>query len=225
MQNTIHYQPVQRVLRRIGIEKLLFQVQLLCWKRYCESTKSKWDLIKIILPALLFFTLLILIYTVFEFFGPGGLEVFFVPVAFWIYIQRLVVQIMYEKSSRLQESMRMMGLSDAAYWISYFLTDGVITGFVLSFLCTLMTIGGALFNGANFGVILGFLFVFCLAATTFSFFITTFFDSPQTASQATLAMLMGKCGVCMRSVLVCVFFILRITYDTQQTHTYIHIQM
>eukprot|EP01031_Cornospumella_fuschlensis_P030350 gene30350-36672_t len=168
LANNHHYEPIHNSAQRVGLGKVVYQVRLLCWKRYCEITKSPWDVIKVVLPALLFFTLLILIYTVFEFFAPGGLEVFFVPLAFWMHVQRLVVQIMYEKSSRLQESMRMMGLSDGAYWFSYFLTDGLINGFALSFLCTFMTI-----------------------ATTFSFFIVSFFDSPQTASQATLALLLG----------------------------------
>ena len=170
--------------------KLTFQIKLLLWKRYLESTKSKWDLAKVIVPAVLFFVLLILLYSVFDFFAAGALEPFLVPLAFWIFVQRIVVQIMYEKSSRLQESMRMMGLSDFAYWTSYFISDGVILGFVMSFLCTLFTVGG-LFNGANFGTILGLLFVYCLSAVPFAFFICSFFDTPQTSGQATLGALFG----------------------------------
>ena len=171
--------------------KLVFQIKLLLWKRYLEQTKSKWDLLKVIIPAVLFFVLLILLYSVFDFFADGGLEPFLVPLAFWIYIQRLVVTIMFEKSSRLQESMRMMGLSDFAYWTSYFISDGIILGFLLSFLCTIFTSGG-LFNGANFGTILGLLFVFCLSAVPFAFFLCSFFDTPQTSGQATLGLLFGK---------------------------------
>lgn len=169
---------------------LLFQIKLLLWKRYVESTKTKWDLAKVLIPAVLFFVLMLLLYSVFSFLAAGAIEPFLVPLAFWIFIQRLVVQIMFEKSSRLQESMRMMGLSDVAYWSSYFISDGVILGFVVSFLCTLFTVGG-LFNGANFGTVLGFLFVFCLSAVPFSFFISAFFDTPQTSGQATLGVLFG----------------------------------
>jgi hypothetical protein len=176
-------------------EKLLFQIRLLIWKRYVESTKSKLDLAKVLLPSMLFFSLMILIYSQFNgLFDNDGLEPFIVPLAFWIYMQRLVVQIMYEKSTRLQESMRMMGLSDFAYWSGYFLSDGVLLGFVLSFVCTLFTVGG-LFNGANFGVILGMFFVFCLSSVPFCFFLCSFFDTPQTAGQALLAILLGNCSV------------------------------
>jgi len=173
-------------------EKLYFQIRLLLWKRYAESTKSKWDLMKLILPAVLFFVLLLLLYSVFDgLFAPDGIEPFFVPFAFWIFVQRIVIQIMYEKSTRLQESMRMMGLSDLAYWSSYFISDGIITGFLLSFICSIITTGG-LFNNANFGEILGLLFVYCLSAVPFAFFLCSFFDTPQTSGQATLAILLGK---------------------------------
>lgn len=179
------------VHKRSPVVKILFQIKLLLWKRYCESTKSKWDLIKVILPALLFFVLLILLYELFTFFAGDGIEPFLVPFAFWIFVQRVVVQIMFEKSSRLQESMRMMGLSDFAYWSSYIISDGIITGFILSFFCTIFTVGG-LFGDANFGEILGLLFVFCLSAVPFAFFLCSFFDTPQTSGQATLALLIGK---------------------------------
>lgn len=173
-----------------GMSLLLYQIKLLIWKRYCESTKTKSDLLKIFAPAILFFVLLILLYEAFGFFAAGGLEPFFVPLAFWLYIQRIVVQIMFEKSSKLQESMRMMGLFDISYWTSYFIADGVLLGFVVSFICAIVSTGG-LFNDANFGDVLGLLFVFCLAAVSFSFFLTSFFDSPQTAAQFTLATLLG----------------------------------
>lgn len=179
---------------RLGMEKFLFQVRLLMWKRFRETTKNKWELGRVVFPPLLLLALVHLLYSVpglKDLFNPGVVEPFFVPFGFWIYVQRIVVQIMFEKSSRMQESMRMMGLSDAAYWISYFLYDGVFIGFVVSFLCAVISSGG-LFDNANFGIVLGMFFVFCLSATCFGFFLTAFFDTPQTSGQATLALLLGK---------------------------------
>jgi len=183
-------QAVEKV-NRGKVSTLLFQVKLLIWKRYLETTKSKWDLLKVIIPAVLFFLLMLLLYGLLKMFAAGGLEEFLVPLAFWIYIQRIVVQIMFEKSSRLQESMRMMGLSDLAYWVSYFITEGVFVGFLLSFILTIISAGG-LFNDGDFGVVLVHLFVFCLSAVPFCFFICAFFDTPQTSGQATLGLLFGK---------------------------------
>jgi hypothetical protein len=169
--------------------QLLFQIRLLLWKRYVESTKTKWDIARVFAPALLIFILIILVYTL-NLFNPGGLEPFLAPLAFFIFIQRLVVQIMFEKSNKLQESMRMMGLHDSAYWLSYFISDGLITGCVLSFLCAIISAGG-LFNGANFGTVWGMIFVYCLSVIPFGFFICSFFDTPQTCGQATLGLLLG----------------------------------
>lgn len=174
------------------INKILFQIRLLVWKRWRESTKSKWEIFKVVFPAMLFFSLLLLIYKVFKgLFFPDGAEAFIVPLAFWIYMQRIVVQIMHEKATRLHESMRMMGLSDVAYWTSYFLFDGLFVGFILSFICCLFSTGG-LFNSANFGTLLGMFLSFCLSSVTFCFFICAFFDTPQTAGQVLLAILLGK---------------------------------
>ena len=183
--------PAVDKVERTQAEQLFFQIKLLLWKRYLESTKSKWELLKVIIPCALFFLLLILFYNSFDLFVKGALERFLVPMAFWIYIQRIVVQIMFEKSSRLQESMRMMGLSDFAYWVSYFISDGIILGFVLSFMGAIISAGGA-FPGMDFGSVLGLLFVFCLSVTPFAFFLCSFFDTPQTSGQATLGILFGK---------------------------------
>jgi hypothetical protein len=66
--------------------------------------------------------MLILLYAVFKnTFYDDGLEEYIVPLAFWFFVQKVVVNIMYEKCNRLQEAMRMMGLLDSAYWISYFI--------------------------------------------------------------------------------------------------------
>lgn len=97
---------------------------------------------------------------------------------------------MFEKATRLQESMRMMGLSDTAYWISYFISDGIILGFIVSMFCCILSTYG-LFNQGNFGEIFALLFLFCIAASPFGFFLCSFFDTPQTAGQVTLGILLG----------------------------------
>jgi len=171
--------------------ELISQVKLLMWKRYTESTKTRTELLKVVAPSILFFAFMILCYEAWpRLFTAGGLEPFLVPFAFWIFVQRLVVQIMHEKANKLQESMRMMGLHDVAYWVSYFLADGVLLGGFMSILCTIMTVGG-MFNEGNFGEIFVLLFLFCLSVTAMSFALTAFFDTSQSSGQATLGILLG----------------------------------
>eukprot|EP00286_Rhodomonas_abbreviata_P007959 CAMPEP_0181335448 /NCGR_PEP_ID=MMETSP1101-20121128/26837_1 /TAXON_ID=46948 /ORGANISM="Rhodomonas abbreviata, Strain Caron Lab Isolate" /LENGTH=1401 /DNA_ID=CAMNT_0023445569 /DNA_START=43 /DNA_END=4248 /DNA_ORIENTATION=+ len=172
------------------LSKLTLQIKLLLWKRLQESTKSNWELLNVFLPAWTFFAMMLLMYSAFKFLAAGGIEPFLVPMSFWIFVQRIVVQVMTEKESRLQESMRMMGLSDVAYYTGYFLSDGVILGFILSFSCAIISAAG-LFNDGDFGSVFGLLFTFCLSSVPFAFFIAAFFDTPQTSGQATLGLLVG----------------------------------
>ncbi len=182
-------------LGRTEYEKLVEQVKLLLTKRYIESTKTKWTLLKVYLPAVLFFVLLRIIYSVFDgIFSGGALEPFFVPLAFWVFMQRFVVHVMHEKSNRLRESMKMMGLSETAYWISYFISDGIFIGFTLSFICCIFSAGG-LFNGANFGRLLGLFFAFCLSVIPYLFFLTTFFNTWEGCVQAFLVINLSKYSI------------------------------
>ncbi len=171
--------------------RVLSQIKLLLWKRFVEVNKSYWEYVRILGPPFIFFVLIHLCYKTFTFLASGGIEPLLVPFAFFIFAQRIVLQLMYEKHNRLQEAMRMMGLLDVSYWISYFLAEGVITGFIVSLMCAIIT-GGALFNGASIGTVLGFLFLYTMAVVPFCFFLTCFFDTPQTAGQATLGVLLGK---------------------------------
>jgi ATP-binding cassette subfamily A (ABC1) protein 3 len=173
------------------VSKNIFQIKLLLWKRYLEIMAAKMELLKIIGCSLMFFVLLILLdLDLLSFLPDGLLEFFIVPLAFWAFVQRIVIQIVTEKCSRVHESMKICGLTDFAYWTSYFISDGVIIGFILSILCAIMTTGG-LFDNGNFGAIFGLFYVFCLSAVPFSFFLSTLMNSPQTSGQLTLLALMG----------------------------------
>jgi glucose uptake protein GlcU len=125
------------------MKEIIHQILLLIWKRYKETIKSRWDIPKILFPVILFFSLLLLAYKQFN-AGGGFLELFIVPLAFITFVQRIVTQITYEKSNRLQESMKMMGMSDLAYWLSYFITEGIITAFIISMICSIMSTGGGI---------------------------------------------------------------------------------
>jgi hypothetical protein len=68
--------------------------------------------------ALLFFALIILLeQNLLKGLPPCVLEFFLVPIAFWPFIQRMVVQITSEKANRLEEAMKSMGLYQAAYYL------------------------------------------------------------------------------------------------------------
>jgi hypothetical protein len=170
--------------------KISSQISLLLWKRRVEILNQKWEAPKYLGVPALFFILMILLYEVFQLDYSGIFEEYLVPIGFWLFLQKNVVNIMFEKATRLQESMRMMGLSDAAYWISYFISDGLILGFLVAMFCSILSTPG-LFNEGNFGAIFAMLFLYCIASVPFGFFLCSFFDTPQTAGQATLGILLG----------------------------------
>jgi hypothetical protein len=182
----------RKVIKSSGMRKVVEQILLLLEKRKLEYLNQKIELVKYFVPPLFFFLFMILIYEVFTgTFFDGGIEDYVVPLAFWVYVQKNTVQIMYEKSTRLQEAMRMMGMSDVAYWTSYIISDGIIFGFVLSMLCAILSTYG-LFNNGNFGAIFGLIWLFCISSLPFTFFLSAFFDTPQTTGQATLGILLGE---------------------------------
>lgn len=173
---------------------LLNQVKLLLWKRFREVSKNKFEIVRILGPPIVIFVLIHLAYATIPLFFPGAVEPFLVPFAFFLYVQRVVIQITYEKSNRLQEAMKMMGMVEPAYWISYFISEGILMGFMMSFISAVVA-GGQLFNDGNFGEVLGLLLVFCLSVVPFCFFLSVFFDNPQSAGQGALGVLIGKIGV------------------------------
>lgn len=175
------------------VDSLMTQIKILLWKRLTEIKKQPMEIAKIFVPPIFMFLLIISMYAVF--FGgssgsDGSVEVFLLPFAFWIFAQKIVVYIMFEKHYRLYEAMKMMGLKETSYWISYYLFDAVFIGFLVSFLCMICSTYG-LFNHGNLGGILGFLMCFFFSITPFSYFLTTFFDTPQSSGQITIGILLG----------------------------------
>ncbi|RYH31736.1 ATP-binding cassette domain-containing protein [archaeon] len=168
--------------------RLSSQVRLLLWKRSLESAKNKFDILKLLVPPLILFALIPLGYATLPQFADGAVEPFLVPLAYFVFVQRIVIQIMYEKNTKLYEYMKMMGMSETAYWISYFISES-FTGIFLSFFCAV--ISSTYFGGANFGTVLGLLFVYCLSVVPFSFALCTLMDTPETAGQVSLLVQFG----------------------------------
>ena len=78
--------------------------------------------------------------TVEDDFAPVfGLISFFVTLMYLIPVYRITFRIVSEKESRARESMKMMGLKDSSYWLSWFVyylllvtTISIVTTIVLS---------------------------------------------------------------------------------------------
>lgn len=176
------------------------QMGLLLWKNFTVKLRTPVATgLFFGLPCLLFI-MAYLLYACFQTKGTGFLELYLVPFAFIQVLQATTSQIVTEKSTRLRESMRMMGLREFPYWASYFVGDGVIMGGLVSFLLSIMAVAMGLFNNiggsGGFGAIFGFLFLYCVALSTMAFALSTIFDAPQTAGQVlTIRTHLGEGGI------------------------------
>ena len=160
------------------------------------------------LSAVLYLSLVILFYVQFAFLfqvgaiRPGFFEFYMIPIAFWVIVVKTSAYITADKSAKLKESMRMMGLRDSAYYIDLFLTEGILIGWLVAFVGACFTAFSAegyapgpplyeFLNGATFGnTILSFA-SFTLSAIPFSLFLTSFFDKPAVGTNVIILILLA----------------------------------
>jgi hypothetical protein len=93
-----------------------------------------------------------------------------------VLVLKSVVQ---EKELRLREAMRVMGLTDSMFWLSWFVTHWSSLG-VTSFICAL--IGIYPFPYSDWTVTLVFLLVWSVNLIAFNYFISAFFDNSRLAA-------------------------------------------
>ena len=177
---------------------------MLLWKRFTEIRRNTSSTVFFFLLPTIGLLVMLLLYASFaspafsSSHSSGVIEVFASPLLFIVAVQLTATSLVTEKSQRLAESMRMMGMREASYWSSYFLADGVVMGFFLSLLITVLSsiMGlyhnlGAGYNDDDsypdfFGLFL-LLFLSTLAMTTMAFAISACFDTPQTAAMCAFA--------------------------------------
>ena len=102
------------------------------------------------------------------------LIVFFLPVF------RMTYRMVSEKETRIRESMTMMGLTQHAYWISWFLFY-MLFNFIISLICSII-LGVWLLNHSSFAVIFWYFFTFGMALFGFIIFCQAFWDKARHAA-------------------------------------------
>ncbi|XP_038065899.1 ATP-binding cassette sub-family A member 5-like [Patiria miniata] len=110
--------------------------------------------------------------------------VIFFVLLYGIFVAVLLTNLVYEKEKKIKETMLMMGMSNAAFWLAWFIIYIVIL-FVLSLVVTVLfgpLIGT--FRKSNFGVIFLTLFFYGMSLVSFSFMLTPFFSRSLVAGAA-----------------------------------------
>nr|QNH67856.1 ATP-binding cassette transporter subfamily A member 1-like protein X2 [Brachionus rotundiformis] len=100
----------------------------------------------------------------------------------WVYtVSTLVKDIVYEKEKKLKEFMQIMGLSNWAYWLSWFISYFTVMFFVSVIICWVMKLGNITIY-SDVSVLISFFTCFNLATISQCVLISKFFNKASLAS-------------------------------------------
>ena len=85
---------------------------------------------------------------------------FFMLLMYILPVYRLISNIVSEKETKARESMKMMGLSDFSYWLSWFVYYFIIV-LIISIACTII-LSANVFKYSNRGIIFPYFFIYGL---------------------------------------------------------------
>ena len=129
-------------------------------------------------------------YTTNNFYGTVlGLFAFFFLVVILFPVSRLIRSVVLEKELKQREGMKMMGLNELAWslswsalYVAYFCVLGLLVAALTSF---------SFFRASSFGFTWGFFLLFGIACTSFSQLIAVFFSRSKTASTVGVVLFIG----------------------------------
>uniref|UniRef100_T1JC73 ABC transporter domain-containing protein n=1 Tax=Strigamia maritima TaxID=126957 RepID=T1JC73_STRMM len=104
----------------------------------------------------------------------------YVVLSFSSYVTYVVILIVGEKEKKIRETMKMMGLKDSVYWMSWLVVYSMFLLFVCSIMSILMYYTKVLAK-ANIFLIFCSLFLYGLSVVTMSYMVTPFFNKAKVA--------------------------------------------
>ncbi|CAG9814922.1 unnamed protein product [Phaedon cochleariae] len=96
------------------------------------------------------------------------------------FITYLLILIVGEKENKIKEGMKIMGLRDSVFWLSWFIIYGIFVIF-LTIICCVLLFTLKVFVNTSFLLIFTLVLLYCLTIIMFGFMITPFFDKSRTA--------------------------------------------
>ena len=101
-------------------------------------------------------------------------------LAFLFPVSQFVRQLVLEKEAKLREGLKMMGLTEAIYAVSWLLT--LLTEIVIICILIIAVIGPTIFEYSDQGLVFVYFFSFSLAVLGFSFLMSAIFLSSKAAA-------------------------------------------
>ncbi|KAK9876012.1 hypothetical protein WA026_011128 [Henosepilachna vigintioctopunctata] len=96
------------------------------------------------------------------------------------FITYLLILIVGEKENKIKEGMKIMGLKDSVFWLSWFIIYAVFV-FIFSVVCCVLLFTLRVFQNTNFLLVFLLVLLFSLSIIMFGFMLTPFFDKSRTA--------------------------------------------
>lgn len=183
-------------------EEIVLQTYVLTWKLLTEKSRSQTLLATYFgLPLLGLFTCWLL-YAIFSTkHSSGELEQYVTGLSLVFVTQSVSANVVAEKSLKLRESLRQMGVRDVAYWFSLvIIVETLVMGTCLALLEATGAVSFRLFHSVGRGYsqtwtsqdsadawteIFGLMWAYCAASVGLAVFVSVFCASPSTASLAT----------------------------------------
>ena len=103
-----------------------------------------------------------------------------IVVALTPYIGILLINLVLEKEKKLKDLMRIMGMSDIAYWLSWCVTYGVVL-LVASLILNAILVPAGRLGGSNYALMVILFFLYGLSIIMLAFLLSPFFKVAKTA--------------------------------------------
>ena len=108
----------------------------------------------------------------------GGLAGFFWFITSLVPVCRMISKVVTEKESKVRESMKMMGLKDTPYWLSWFIMYSLIY-LVIAGVCTIISFG--IFTLSSKAVVFLLFYLYGQSCLAFSVLMSSLFNKAKTA--------------------------------------------
>ena len=105
---------------------------------------------------------------------------FFMLLIYILPVYRLISNIVSEKESKARESMKMMGLKDFSYWLSWFVYYFIVVT-IISGICTII-LAANVFKYTNKGIIFLYFWVYGISLFGLAIFLQAFFSRARIAA-------------------------------------------
>ena len=107
----------------------------------------------------------------------------YMVIAFSPYIMFLLTHIVTEKEKKIKEAMKIMGLSQLAFWLSWFITYAVVITFGVILVVIIARVA-ELFGKSDYLIIFFIFFLYGLSIESLAFCLTPLFKKAKTAGMA-----------------------------------------